>query len=145
MILLIPSTLIPLSMKPSMRPPYLPSMNRSMADGVIELPRREGMLEACFLGLNRPYLAILSLMHSLHEKVVKQLIHGQLLLLEHSPVITITQQHMLRSIKTSEQLIKASGIDLFLADRGGDASFHGPGQLVGYPIVAVSDISHYIR
>lgn len=111
------------------------------------------MLEACFFGFNLPYQKTLSVMHTLHDQVVKKQIPNQLMLLEHEPVITITRQHLLKSITTSEACIKKSGIALALADRGGDATFHGPGQLVGYPLIALChthdkasfDIAHYIR
>lgn len=99
--------------------------------------RNKGMLEACFFGFQKPYLATLELMHSLHEQVAQEKISDQLMLLEHEPVITITRQHMQRSLKTSEALIRESGIALAIADRGGDATFHGPGQLVGYPILSL--------
>lgn len=115
------------------------------------IKRERGVLEACFLGFEQSYPTTMTLMHSLHSQVANQMINDQLLLLEHQPVITITRQHMYKSIKTSEQSIKNSGLDLAIADRGGDATFHGPGQLVGYPIIFLNktnpslDISTYIR
>lgn len=110
-----------------------------MADASLAITQKQGMLRACFLGFLKPYFEVLTLMHECHQAVSRNEIPSQLLLLEHRPVITITRQHMYRSIKTSEQLIAASGIDLAIADRGGDATFHGPGQLVGYPIIALKD------
>lgn len=103
------------------------------------------MLSACFFGFATPYEKTLALMHELHEQVVDDKISEQLMLLEHEPVITITRQHEMRSIKTSEEKIKNCGIALCVADRGGDATFHGPGQLVGYPLMKVLDIGNYIR
>lgn len=112
----------------------------------------EGMLEACFFGFNQPYQKTLSHMHRLHALVAKNAIPNQLMMLEHEPVITITRQHLLKSVTTSERAIRKSGIELCLADRGGDATFHGPGQLVGYPIIALGktgesspDIASYMR
>lgn len=112
-------------------------------------------LEARFLGADLPYGETLALMHKTHEAVVRDAMGHQLLLLEHSPVITITRQHMHRSITTSQHAIESDGIDLVVADRGGDATFHGPGQLVGYPIVKLSqhfyldggsvDMERYVR
>ncbi|HXW52542.1 MAG TPA: lipoyl(octanoyl) transferase LipB [Myxococcota bacterium] len=108
------------------------------------------MLEACFFGRDQPYLSTLSLMHALHEQVAQRKICEQLMLLEHEPVITFTRQHLLKSIITSEARIKDDGIAVALADRGGDATFHGPGQLVGYPLIRISrgkgvDLGLYIR
>lgn len=108
-------------------------------------------LEAKFFGFSRPYGSSLTLMHELHQKVAHGEIPSQLMLLEHSAVITLTRQHMERSLKTSKQAIVDAGIEVAIADRGGDATFHGPGQLVGYPLIKVKtlgdafDISHYIR
>lgn len=102
----------------------------------------QGMLEACFFGFHQPYQDSLALMHGLHEAVSKNQLPNQLMLLEHAPVITVTRSHEHKSLKTSPEAIKNSGIDLVLADRGGDATFHGPGQLVGYPIIALKECSH---
>jgi len=116
-----------------------------MAD--VALAQRS-ILEACFFGYAQPYLDTLSLMHYLHGQVARGEIPEQLMLLEHEPVITATRQHLLRSIKTSEKDMSSSGIAFAIADRGGDATFHGPGQLVGYPIMKIQgpqDIGHYIR
>lgn len=85
------------------------------------------------------------LMREHHERIAHHGALDHLMLLEHAPVITITRQHELKSIKTSEDAIKNDGIELFLADRGGDVTFHGPGQLVGYPIMRVKDAETAIR
>lgn len=123
-------------------------INRFMAEIVEKPSSKESMLEACFFGFEQPYVATLSIMHALHEKIAAQEIPEQLMLLEHEPVITVTRQHMFKNIKTSEQAIKDGGIALTIADRGGDATFHGPGQLVGYPMIRVGshdNVSIYIR
>ncbi len=116
---------------------------------------QNGWLHVRFLGLSQPYAETLALMHETHEAVARKSMPSQLLLLEHSPVITITRQHMHKSITTSPEAIRDDSIDLIVADRGGDATFHGPGQLVGYPIIALGpswclssggiDIERYIR
>lgn len=90
-------------------------------------------------------------MHDLHQQVAQNEIANHLMLLEHAPVITITESHKDKSIKTTAEQIKESGIDLEIADRGGDVTFHGPGQLVGYPLFHVGhgknslDVEKFIR
>jgi len=57
-----------------------------------------------------------------------------LLLLEHTPVITLGRNAKEKNILATTEEMKARGVELFESDRGGDVTFHGPGQIVGYPI-----------
>lgn len=72
-----------------------------------------------------------------------------LLLLEHSPVYTLGKSGSAENILITEQEMNEKGIDFFKTNRGGDITFHGPGQLVGYPIMDLekfyTDIGRYLR
>ncbi len=58
-----------------------------------------------------------------------------LFLVEHPPVVTLGRRSKQQNLMASEQMLAERGVRLFEVERGGDVTFHGPGQLVGYPII----------
>ena len=72
-----------------------------------------------------------------------------LMLVEHPPVVTMGRSAKQQHLLASPALLAARGVELFEVERGGDVTFHGPGQLVGYPIVDLKrhkrDLHWYLR
>src|SRR5579885_2386555 len=72
-----------------------------------------------------------------------------LLLVEHPPVVTLGRSAKAEHLLFSADALAARGVELFEVERGGDVTFHGPGQLVGYPIVDLrrhrQDLHWYLR
>jgi len=80
------------------------------------------------------YAIALELQQTLVRLVKEGRISHTLLLLEHPPVITLGRNAEAQNIVASREFLAANGVELHEADRGGDVTFHGLGQLVGYPI-----------
>jgi lipoyl(octanoyl) transferase len=80
------------------------------------------------------YATGLSLQQQLVALRKEEKIGDVLLLLEHSPVITLGRNAKAVNVVASPELLTQRGVELFDCDRGGDVTFHGPGQIVGYPI-----------
>jgi lipoyl(octanoyl) transferase len=80
------------------------------------------------------YATGLRLQRQLVELRKEGKIGNVLLLLEHSPVITLGRNAKAANVIASLDLLTQRGVELFECDRGGDVTFHGPGQIVGYPI-----------
>ena len=68
-----------------------------------------------------------------------------LLTLEHPPVYTRGRRSVPGELPMGEEWYLAQGIEIVETDRGGKVTYHGPGQLVGYPIVRVDDVVAYVR
>jgi lipoyl(octanoyl) transferase len=89
----------------------------------------------CDLG-TVPYGEALALQRAIaHARIAGTLEEDLLLLVEHPPVVTLGRSSKAQHLLASPQLLQARGVELHEVERGGDVTFHGPGQLVGYPIV----------
>jgi len=81
-----------------------------------------------------------ALQHTLVDWRQRELIDDVLILLEHEPVITLGRRADDAHILASPEALETEGVQVCRTERGGDVTYHGPGQLVGYPII---DISSY--
>ena len=81
-----------------------------------------------------PYATALDLQRTLLQLRKANRIENTLLLLEHPPVITLGRNASLDNVLASPEFLAQRGVELHEIDRGGDVTFHGPGQLVAYPI-----------
>jgi lipoyl(octanoyl) transferase len=95
------------------------------------------------------YSEVWDLQKSLFDKVTLERNQNFLIFTEHPPVITIGKSGSMNNLLTDPQNLKSEGIELIEIDRGGDVTFHGPGQIIGYPIFNLNnfkkDIHWYLR
>ena len=101
-----------------------------------------------FLGL-KPYDEAHALQGDLVERRKRDEIPDQFLLLEHPHVITLGRAANRANVLADDATRAQFGVELFETGRGGDVTYHGPGQLVGYPIIKLTpghqDIRRYVR
>ncbi len=81
-----------------------------------------------------PYETALQLQRTLMDLRKANRVENTLLLLQHPPVITLGRNAQVSNVLASPEFLAQHGVELFDIDRGGDVTFHGPGQLVAYPI-----------
>ena len=101
-------------------------------------------LWTCHLG-QVEYREALELQRRLRTARQAGTIPDLLLLLEHPPVYTRGRRSVPGELPMGESWYLSQGIDVVDVDRGGKVTYHGPGQLVGYPIMAVDDVVAFVR
>jgi len=82
-----------------------------------------------------PYAEALQIQQQVVAARKQNQIADTLLLLEHPPVLTLGRNANRSNILASDELLRQRGVELHEINRGGDVTYHGPGQLVGYPII----------
>jgi lipoyl(octanoyl) transferase len=98
----------------------------------------------------RPYAVVLELQRELRrQRLTGELAQDVLLLVEHDPVVTLGRGTRPGSLPFPAEELERRGIQVVEVERGGDVTFHGPGQLVGYPILDLTrhreDLHWYLR
>lgn len=91
------------------------------------------------LGREAGYAEVQALQEHLHAQRVAGQISDTLLLLEHRPVYTLGRSATETNVLYSQERLRDEGIERVMTTRGGDVTYHGPGQLVGYPILHLGE------
>ena len=105
---------------------------------------RRDEIWVCHLGLI-PYSDGVALQETLRARRQAGEIPDTLLLLEHPPTYTVGRRSAAEELPFPESFYAAKGIEVHATDRGGRITYHGPGQLVGYPIMALGDVHAHLR
>lgn len=101
-------------------------------------------LWVCHLG-TVPYRDALAIQERIRARRQADELPDTLLLLEHPPVYTRGRRSGADDLPFGEDFYRANGIDVVDVDRGGQLTYHGPGQLVGYPIMSIHDVHLHLR
>ncbi len=101
-------------------------------------------LWVCHLG-TIPYREALAAQEALRARRQAEELPNTLLLLEHPPVYTHGRRSQPGELTLGEDVYRSRGIEVVSTDRGGRVTYHGPGQLVGYPIMGVTDVVVHLR
>ena len=96
------------------------------------------------------YVEALELQRNLaRDRISGAIPQDLLLLVEHPPVVTLGRSSKQKHLVASPEFLQSKGVEVFEVERGGDVTFHGPGQLVGYPIIDLKrhrqDLHWYLR
>jgi lipoate-protein ligase B len=92
-----------------------------------------------------PYAEALAVQEEIRARRQRDEIPDTLLLLEHPPVYTRGRRTLPADLPMGEEWYLAQGIEVHDVDRGGRVTYHGPGQIVGYPIMRIGDVVEYLR
>jgi lipoyl(octanoyl) transferase len=108
------------------------------------------MRKCCLRELGRiGYVEALELQRNLIAARKEGTVPDHLLLLEHPHVITLGRNGRMENLLAGDEVLSRAGIEFHPTDRGGDVTYHGPGQLVGYPILDLRewkrDVGAYVR
>jgi lipoyl(octanoyl) transferase len=106
--------------------------------------RSANELWVCHLG-TVPYTEALEMQEHVRAQRQAGKLPDTLLLLEHPPVYTRGRRTHADELALGEDFYAAQGIEVVQTDRGGRVTYHGPGQLVGYPIMGVTDVIAHLR
>jgi len=101
-------------------------------------------LWVCHLGVV-PYRDALAVQEQIRARRQGDELPDTLLVLEHPPVYTRGRRSGAGDLPFGEDFYRARGIDVVGVDRGGQLTYHGPGQLVGYPIMRIDDVHRHLR